>query len=78
MDADVDISALLDNGQISGMLTQLKRVNDWLDKMGLARINVMLYIRRQLNTFIRKQKNTEDDLKAASPIERTEEKPSSS
>ena len=52
MDADVDISALSDNGQISGMLTQLKRVNDWLDKMGLARIKVVLYIHKQSNTFI--------------------------
>lgn len=34
LDADVDISALSDNGQIAGMLTQLKRVNDWLDQIG--------------------------------------------
>ncbi|GKV39195.1 hypothetical protein SLEP1_g47003 [Rubroshorea leprosula] len=34
LDADVDISALSDNGQIAGMLTQLKSVNDWLDKIG--------------------------------------------
>ena len=38
----------------------------------------MLYIRRQSNTFIRKQKIQRIDLKAASLIERTEEKPSSS
>lgn len=32
LDADVDSSsALSDNGQIAGMLTQLKSVNDWLD-----------------------------------------------
>ena len=31
LDADVDSSSLSDNGQIAGMLTQLKSVNDWLD-----------------------------------------------
>jgi hypothetical protein len=35
LDADVDTSALSDNGQIAGMLTQLKSVNDWLDEIGL-------------------------------------------
>lgn len=34
LDADVDTSALSDNGQISGMLTHLKSVNDWLDGIG--------------------------------------------
>ncbi|XP_050120083.1 uncharacterized protein LOC126597341 isoform X3 [Malus sylvestris] len=34
LDADVDSSALSDNGQIAGMLTQLKSVNDWLDNIG--------------------------------------------
>lgn len=34
LDADVDISTLSDNGQIAGMLTQLKSVNDWLDQIG--------------------------------------------
>ncbi|CAK7322653.1 unnamed protein product [Dovyalis caffra] len=34
LDADVDISALSDNGQIAGILTQLKSVNDWLDEIG--------------------------------------------
>uniref|UniRef100_A0A5B7AH75 Uncharacterized protein n=1 Tax=Davidia involucrata TaxID=16924 RepID=A0A5B7AH75_DAVIN len=33
LDADVDASALSDNGQIAGMLTQLKSVNDWLDEI---------------------------------------------
>lgn len=33
LDADVDISALSDKSQIAGMLSQLKRVNDWLDKI---------------------------------------------
>lgn len=31
LDAGVDAAALSDNGQIAGMLTQLKSVNDWLD-----------------------------------------------
>ncbi|KAJ6690940.1 DUF936 FAMILY PROTEIN [Salix koriyanagi] len=35
LDADLDVSALSDNGQIAGMLTQLKSVNDWLDEIGL-------------------------------------------
>ncbi|KAJ6366539.1 hypothetical protein OIU77_003016 [Salix suchowensis] len=35
LDADVDASALSDNGQIAGMLTHLKSVNDWLDEIGL-------------------------------------------
>lgn len=37
LDADVDISALSDNGQIAGMLTQLKSVNDWLDEIGSSK-----------------------------------------
>lgn len=31
MDADINTSALSNNGQIAGMLTQLKSVNTWLD-----------------------------------------------
>nr|XP_043633397.1 uncharacterized protein LOC122604577 [Erigeron canadensis] len=35
LDADVDTSnSLSDNGQIAGMLSQLKSVNDWLDSIG--------------------------------------------
>ncbi|KAJ0490271.1 hypothetical protein HanRHA438_Chr12g0564651 [Helianthus annuus] len=35
LDADVDTSSSLsDNGQIAGMLSQLKSVNDWLDAIG--------------------------------------------
>ncbi|CAK9149877.1 unnamed protein product [Ilex paraguariensis] len=34
LDAEVDTTALSDNGQIAGMLTQLKSVNDWLDEIG--------------------------------------------
>ncbi|KAL6970733.1 hypothetical protein U1Q18_030424 [Sarracenia purpurea var. burkii] len=37
LDADIDISALSDNGQIAGMLTQLKNVNDWLDEVGYSK-----------------------------------------
>ncbi|XP_019165773.1 PREDICTED: uncharacterized protein LOC109161736 isoform X2 [Ipomoea nil] len=37
LDADVDASALSDNGQIAGMLTQLKSVNDWLDEIGASK-----------------------------------------
>ncbi|KAB2622883.1 hypothetical protein D8674_025065 [Pyrus ussuriensis x Pyrus communis] len=40
LDADVDISALSDNGQIAGMLTQLKSVNDWLDNIGSSQEGV--------------------------------------
>lgn len=34
LDSDVDASVLSDNGQIAGMLSQLKSVNDWLDEIG--------------------------------------------
>lgn len=37
LDAEVDTSALADNGQIAGMLTQLKSVNAWLDEIGLSK-----------------------------------------
>lgn len=33
LDAEVDVSTLSNNGQIAGMLTQLKSVNDWLDEI---------------------------------------------
>lgn len=33
LDADVSTSTPYDNGRIAGMLTQLKSVNDWLDKI---------------------------------------------
>ncbi|XWS13191.1 hypothetical protein CRYUN_Cryun36dG0016400 [Craigia yunnanensis] len=35
--ADVDKSSLSDNGQIAGMLTQLKSVNDWLDEISSSK-----------------------------------------
>ena len=34
LDAGVDTAALSDNGQVAGILTQLKSVNDWLDGIG--------------------------------------------
>ncbi|KAL4590391.1 hypothetical protein LXL04_003320 [Taraxacum kok-saghyz] len=38
LDADVDTaSTLSDNGQIAGMLSQLKSVNDWLDAIGCGK-----------------------------------------
>nr|DAD25221.1 TPA_asm: hypothetical protein HUJ06_026685 [Nelumbo nucifera] len=37
LDADVDNSALTDNGRIANMLSQLKNVNDWLDEIGSAK-----------------------------------------
>ncbi|CAI0548753.1 unnamed protein product [Linum tenue] len=37
LDADVDTSVLSDNGQIAGMLTQLKSVNEWLDGIGASK-----------------------------------------
>ncbi|XP_042005312.1 uncharacterized protein LOC121754047 [Salvia splendens] len=37
LDYDVDTSALSDNGQIAGMLSQLKSVNDWLDEIGSSK-----------------------------------------
>lgn len=38
LDADVDTSnTLSDNGQIAGMLSQLKSVNDWLDAIGCSK-----------------------------------------
>ncbi|KAK6118619.1 hypothetical protein DH2020_047611 [Rehmannia glutinosa] len=37
LDSDVDNSSLSDNGQIAGMLSQLKSVNDWLDEIGTSK-----------------------------------------
>ncbi|KAE8723871.1 protein TRIGALACTOSYLDIACYLGLYCEROL 2 [Hibiscus syriacus] len=37
LDADVDLSALSNSGQIAGMLTQLKSVNDWLDEFSSSK-----------------------------------------
>ncbi|RWR96773.1 CTP synthase [Cinnamomum micranthum f. kanehirae] len=39
LDADVDTSTLSDKGQITGMLSQLKRVNGWLDEIGSSKEN---------------------------------------
>ncbi|KAJ8774716.1 hypothetical protein K2173_017162 [Erythroxylum novogranatense] len=37
LDVDADRSVMSDNGQIAGMLTQLKSVNDWLDDIGSSK-----------------------------------------
>ncbi|KAJ1424485.1 hypothetical protein SESBI_11679 [Sesbania bispinosa] len=37
LDTDGDTTTLSDNGQIAGMLTQLKSVNDWLDEIGSSK-----------------------------------------
>lgn len=37
LDAEIDVLNLSDNAQISGMLTQLKSVNDWLDGIGSSK-----------------------------------------
>ncbi|KAK6116740.1 hypothetical protein DH2020_049473 [Rehmannia glutinosa] len=37
LDSNVDNSSLSDNGQIAGMLSQLKSVNDWLDEIGTSK-----------------------------------------
>lgn len=37
LDAGVDAAALSDNGQIAGILTQLKSVNDWLDSIASSK-----------------------------------------
>ncbi|XP_077227231.1 GPI-anchored adhesin-like protein, putative (DUF936) [Tasmannia lanceolata] len=39
LDVEVDASALSDKSQIAGMLSQLKRVNDWLDEIGSGKEN---------------------------------------
>ncbi|XXG62149.1 hypothetical protein AAC387_Pa05g0573 [Persea americana] len=39
LDANVDPSALSDKGQVAGMLSQIKRVNDWLDDIETAEEN---------------------------------------
>ncbi|KAK9665052.1 hypothetical protein RND81_14G087000 [Saponaria officinalis] len=36
LNADVDTPVLSNNGQIAGMLTQLKSVNDWLDEISVG------------------------------------------
>ncbi|OWM66943.1 hypothetical protein CDL15_Pgr008112 [Punica granatum] len=37
LDAESDMSVLSDNGQIAGMLSQLKSLNDWLDEIGSSK-----------------------------------------
>ncbi|KAM7461166.1 hypothetical protein LguiA_029287 [Lonicera macranthoides] len=57
LDADVDASALSDNGQIAGMLTQLKSVNDWLDGIASSKDEgeSMVHISPEIIDRIRKK-----------------------
>ncbi|XP_051118148.1 uncharacterized protein LOC127242606 [Andrographis paniculata] len=56
LDADVDTSsALSDNGQIAGMLSQLKSVNDWLDEIGTGKEDETPHISTETVDRIRKK-----------------------
>ncbi|CAI9761657.1 unnamed protein product [Fraxinus pennsylvanica] len=55
LDADVDESTLSDNGQIAGMLSQLKSVNDWLDEIGSSKDEEMPHISTETIDGIRKK-----------------------
>ena len=56
----MDISALSDYGQISGMLTQLKRLNDWSDKMGSSKDQGRALYTQAVKYLHPKAENTED------------------
>lgn len=43
LDSDVNISLLSDNDQIAGMLTQLRNVNSWLDKISTTDDNMEMH-----------------------------------
>ncbi|XP_022843933.1 uncharacterized protein LOC111367348 [Olea europaea var. sylvestris] len=55
LDADVDESTLSDNDQITGMLSQLKSVNDWLDEIGSSKDDEMPHISTETIDGIRKK-----------------------
>ncbi|XP_049343023.1 uncharacterized protein LOC125807369 [Solanum verrucosum] len=55
LDADVDASALSDNGQIAGMLSQLKSVNDWLDEISSSKDDESPKIASEIIDRIRKK-----------------------
>lgn len=55
LDADVDTSSLSDNGQIAGMLSQLKSVNDWLDDIGSSKDEEPSHIPTETIDRIRKK-----------------------
>lgn len=55
LDADVDTSSLSDNGQIAGMLSQLKSVNDWLDEIGSSKEEEAPHIPTETIDRIRKK-----------------------
>ncbi|XP_073150570.1 uncharacterized protein [Henckelia pumila] len=53
--SDVDSSSLSDNGQIAGMLSQLKSVNDWLDEIGSGKDDDMPHVSTETIDRIRKK-----------------------
>lgn len=55
LDTDVDTSSLSDNGQIAGMLSQLKSVNDWLDEIGSSKDEESPHISTETIDRIRKK-----------------------
>lgn len=55
LDTDVDTSSLSDNGQIAGMLSQLKSVNDWLDEIGSCKDEETPHIPTETIDRIRKK-----------------------
>ncbi|XP_031273548.1 uncharacterized protein LOC116132007 isoform X2 [Pistacia vera] len=55
LDADVDTSSLSDNGQIAGMLTQLKSVNDWLDKISTSKDEEAPHVSAEIIDRLRKK-----------------------
>ncbi|KAL8491819.1 hypothetical protein ACS0TY_023434 [Phlomoides rotata] len=55
LDTDVDSSSLSDNGQIAGMLSQLKSVNDWLDEIGSNKDEESPHISTETSDRIRKK-----------------------
>ncbi|KZV21284.1 hypothetical protein F511_26242 [Dorcoceras hygrometricum] len=55
LDSDVDSSSLSDNGQIAGMLSQLKSVNDWLDEIGSGKDEATPHVSTETIDRIRKK-----------------------
>ncbi|XP_073046564.1 uncharacterized protein [Primulina eburnea] len=55
LDSDVDSSSLSDNGQIAGMLSQLKSVNDWLDEIGSGKDEDTPHVSTETTDRIRKK-----------------------
>lgn len=55
LDSDVNSSSLSDNGQIAGMLSQLKSVNDWLDEIGSGKDEDTPHVSTETTDRIRKK-----------------------